>query len=602
MFNRFGRYACAAALACLAAAAWPQALELDPDWGIRNALLYMDRIPLAADGGLGDIASYDTVPGRRFEDGQAVLRPGENLLLRLSVVPVVGRQLRWHIEFGEWNFKSVAMLYRTAGGRFERQECRLDTPVALRRVNSRNVTFELPQTGPAGGQPRPETVYFYIQNSSSQVRCSVSVGLASLIDQRQSTQTILISGIVAAFVMFCLVGLAMWSGSRERVWGMFSALSACSALLYTITSGLGLELYGTEAMGQLIGLYPALELLHLALGLSMMMQFLEFKRGDGALYWMPALSALGLVAASAALSALPDDLLVSVKVPAMLLAFGFVSAQRIVLSLVAMAKRRFMARLYLGAFGVEIFGTWVYVLRSQGLLANSPMSAEFATFGAIAMFVLLCFGLSVRVRRLTGLTQESNARLAGLNAELEEMVAQRTAELESERNRMAVMAMEDELTGLMSRRKILDQLETESQRFRRYGAVFSVMMIDLDHFKRVNDAYGHQAGDQVLRQSAEVLRKVLRESDLCGRLGGEEILVILPETAAPQAMSVAEKLRESMADCRFTADSGEAYRVTCSIGVAQAKDGRPSHELLHQADLAMYRAKEAGRNRTALAG
>lgn len=161
---------------------------------------------------------------------------------------------------------------------------------------------------------------------------------------------------------------------------------------------------------------------------------------------------------------------------------------------------------------------------------------------------------------------------------------------------LAEHAATDPLTGLSNRRHIEPQLEGEIGRALRHRATFSLLMADLDHFKRVNDQYGHDAGDAVLREVARRLKDLLRTEDRPARWGGEEFLVLLTDTDADQAGIVAEKIRAGIADAPVKVN-GHAIDMTISIGVAEHHDEDDPLELIRRADQALYRAKDAGRNR-----
>jgi diguanylate cyclase (GGDEF)-like protein len=148
------------------------------------------------------------------------------------------------------------------------------------------------------------------------------------------------------------------------------------------------------------------------------------------------------------------------------------------------------------------------------------------------------------------------------------------------------------------RRTVLERLEQDMTRAQRYATSLSVFVLDIDHFKLVNDHYGHQAGDVVLRDCAALLMRELRESDLAGRLGGEEFLGLLPETALEGAVALANRFRELVGGMVFQIPGGRTLRITVSIGVAQLhQSGQTLVSLLARADNALYDAKKAGRNR-----
>jgi diguanylate cyclase (GGDEF)-like protein len=162
----------------------------------------------------------------------------------------------------------------------------------------------------------------------------------------------------------------------------------------------------------------------------------------------------------------------------------------------------------------------------------------------------------------------------------------------------------DGLTNLKNRRFFDERLSEEFRRAQRYGDYLSLIMVDLDHFKQVNDRFGHPAGDAVLRESAGLIRASLRDPDICARYGGEEFAVILPKTHMSGALAVAERIWRAIGAKDFLLGPGEdgrtpkAIKVTCSIGVAfyPSKDINSSDLLLRFADQALYQAKRSGRN------
>lgn len=156
----------------------------------------------------------------------------------------------------------------------------------------------------------------------------------------------------------------------------------------------------------------------------------------------------------------------------------------------------------------------------------------------------------------------------------------------------------DVLTGCNNRRFFLHQLEKEIMRAKRYGRPLSLLMLDLDYFKQVNDTHGHHAGDQVLKSIVETLGKDAREIDTLARIGGEEFAIILPETDNKGAVDVAERLRRAIEMASHPLETGHKVQITASIGAATiASDELTSDGLLKAADFAMYQAKTAGRNR-----
>ncbi len=163
-------------------------------------------------------------------------------------------------------------------------------------------------------------------------------------------------------------------------------------------------------------------------------------------------------------------------------------------------------------------------------------------------------------------------------------------------------AHSDYLTGLSNRRHFIEQAEIELARFRRYGGALSLIMFDIDLFKRVNDTYGHNVGDLVLQKVSDICRTTLRDVDIVGRIGGEEFAVLLPQTDHHQAMEAAERLRGAIAAASVTAPGDLPVAITASFGLVVASENNADIDgLLIQADQALYLAKENGRNRICVA-
>jgi len=157
----------------------------------------------------------------------------------------------------------------------------------------------------------------------------------------------------------------------------------------------------------------------------------------------------------------------------------------------------------------------------------------------------------------------------------------------------------DALTGLFNRRYLLESLESEIERAKRYKEDLSFLMIDIDHFKKVNDTYGHTAGDTVLADVAKILTNSIRQSDLAGRLGGDEFAIILPHTDIKDGLVAAQKIRKAVEQAQFT-DKEDVIKVTISIGVAICSDTDTTLDIIKHADKALYMAKENGRNQVKL--
>ncbi|HEX4936690.1 MAG TPA: GGDEF domain-containing protein, partial [Gemmatimonadaceae bacterium] len=168
----------------------------------------------------------------------------------------------------------------------------------------------------------------------------------------------------------------------------------------------------------------------------------------------------------------------------------------------------------------------------------------------------------------------------------------------ADNQRLEALATTDALTRLLNRRAFHERLTEEVQRAHRYGSVVTLLLIDVDHFKQVNDTHGHLVGDAVLAQVATVMQSSLRTVDVAARYGGEEFVAILPETPLDGAIVIAERLRERVARHEFAGAHAVPLRLTISIGAAvyPAADVHSTDDLIARADAALYRAKAEGRN------
>lgn len=291
------------------------------------------------------------------------------------------------------------------------------------------------------------------------------------------------------------------------------------------------------------------------------------------------------------------SLLVPQLVAAMLLALGmihyFQGEARSVLLLLFVAvfffglfgldTRRYLLLTIGTAFGYASLSTW------ELLSANASQDAWLMEALRFSALVVVTIWMSF---------------IGGYFASIRGRMARQRRELEAANGRLRELSIRDELTGLYNRRHLTERLEQECERSRRYGQGFSVALIDLDHFKSINDTHGHSVGDEVLVQFAAILRLQARFVDhvgqaperTLGRFGGEEFMIILPGTPLAGARVCLERMRAAVAQTRFETSAGP-LSVTFSAGLAEQREGEPAGTLLQRADEALYRAKEAGRDR-----
>jgi len=210
------------------------------------------------------------------------------------------------------------------------------------------------------------------------------------------------------------------------------------------------------------------------------------------------------------------------------------------------------------------------------------------------------------IKPMSKMLQEANEGLSDLNLSYEKLLAEYKKEkMQAEKlaQELKETSVRDYLTGLYNRRYLFDFLEKEVNRAQRYGACFSIMIFDIDFFKKINDSYGHQSGDLVLKGISDKATAMIRNTDLLARYGGEEFVVVMPQTETPGAVTIAERLRDAVEGMDIPVE-GETVKITISIGVATypAKTEKLSiEEFIDKADKALYDAKNSGRNKVVTA-
>ncbi|MBN14740.1 MAG: hypothetical protein CMJ15_05905 [Pelagibacterium sp.] len=264
-----------------------------------------------------------------------------------------------------------------------------------------------------------------------------------------------------------------------------------------------------------------------------------------------------------------DDILLVIGIGLHLLALGTVRSITGLLGRSSALRRHWM---WLGAVITSFAIGYVALIvlwEGRALVAND----------LVALMLLLAGAFTMAVTRLSFITTSDVVRIAKLERD----------------------AIEDPLTGIYNRRYLENKLEEEVGRSTRLNTPLSAMMIDLDHFKHVNDTYGHEVGDQVLRHVCSLIVSSVRPGDSVVRYGGEEFVVLAPNCPAGDASVLGERMREKIAGSRLSLPGGQDLTVTASIGVSSLTTDSSGAEMLRAADMALYRAKREGRNRLCIA-
>lgn len=281
----------------------------------------------------------------------------------------------------------------------------------------------------------------------------------------------------------------------------------------------------------------------------------------------------------------------------------FAGANPMLLVAPVLATVLFGKRPGIALFAVILF--WMMVTASSFMFGGRVLEIERTTSPTfVPAWITYVMTMVLSVGAAIAAIAMSNHHLASALAkarqtqeDLERQVRQRTHELEQAKSDAERQARTDVLTGMNNRRAFFEYAQVIDGQSRRYEHAYAIAMIDLDHFKAVNDTWGHDVGDAALVAVGALIAKTLRETDIIGRIGGEEFAVVLPETQAREAAALVERLRTAIAEAPIATPKGD-IRVTVSIGVAALAG---AHEALDQviahADAALYRAKSAGRNR-----
>jgi len=234
-----------------------------------------------------------------------------------------------------------------------------------------------------------------------------------------------------------------------------------------------------------------------------------------------------------------------------------------------------VSRYYLIAMAMLLAGVVIFAIRGFGLVEHNIYTSYAVLMTAALESILFSFALADRIKRL----QQTHMSL-----------------LEKEK-KLSKITITDDLTGLFNRRHFNNILMHSIQYARQSGQKMAMLLIDIDFFKSVNDTYGHQKGDEVLRVLGDIIKEALRKSDFPCRIGGEEFAVLMPGTNISEALVVGERIRKEFAGRPFKSFSDKTFFSTVSAGVGQYKDGETGHEFFEKTDKALYQAKKQGRNR-----
>jgi len=456
-----------------------------------------------------------------------------------------------------------------------------------------------------------QTVYLRVESTSS-MRVPVSIWehpefLASQVTYNKATG--LYFGVVICMAVYNLFGFFV---SRERSFLYYSGYTVFMGLLMAGLDGSGFRYLWSDSLwiqDKSTPLFGSAVFIMAALFTSNLLELSEYsKRLERGLKGLSLIFLSLLLATFVLPYSILIKILLALAVPACVFLLGT--------GIYLWRRGHVYARIFTLAWGTFLFAVIGNSLGYLGLVDGSFIQRYAIMIGSGIEILLLSGVLAIRYNEerraklraqadALARAEEAEASQAQLNEQLEDMVSERTFELEiamrelqEVNSELEQKSSEDALTGIYNRRFLNRQLETEFRRAYRQESSLAVIMLDIDHFKQVNDTHGHLVGDQILQKLAKLLKSQLgRASDVVCRYGGEEFAIILPETDEDGAVEFAERLSERISGSLFNTDAGE-LSITVSMGIAVADSGdyAVAEQLLAAADSALYRAKNAGRN------
>lgn len=429
-----------------------------------------------------------------------------------------------------------------------------------------------------------------------------------------STVDTLFNGIYyGVLLVILLCNMFAYSKSWEPKYLHYCLYMLSLGLFFSCMNGGGFQFVWPNAPGLTKHLIIISLALTVAFGSLFTNSFLELRGNRPLLYILSMLIAGSGLLIAASSTILPYKLLI---LPLIALIMPAAS-----LALIAGSLRWYdghiAAPLFCSAWSVLVIGVLAMSANKLGWIPRSSFSEYAVQLGSMTEFILLSLALiqQIYVERHARFTAQQHAldfeRQASYSRqqalmvqqeaarELEERVQQRTIELQVANAKLSAQSITDPLTGLKNRRFFNERLVSEFARSKRDGTPISVIIIDVDHFKPVNDTHGHLLGDEVLKMVAHTIEnEARRQCDIVSRHGGEEFSAVLINNSPEQALQMAERIRSGVEQAQYT-DEQLSLRCTVSVGVATLTPGKHSspEELLHQADTALYESKASGRNR-----
>lgn len=513
---------------------------------------------------------------------------------------------RWLLEVGYSSIDCVEVFTRRADGTFERQEAGDMKPFSERLYPHRNLVFPVMLT-----PGKTQTIYLRVTTEGT-VTLPLTLWAPEALAREDRVSYTVLSLYYGMLLALCLYNLLLFLSTREPMFIAYVAFTVSMAIGQLSMNGFGNQfLWGEHPKWGDIALPVGMSLTGLT-GAIFMRLFLSTKKTS------PLHDRLILLCLGAFLLACSLPLFLPYRPVAIIVSvFGVLFSVIAVFTGVHSVRGGHPGgRYFLLSWFALLLGVAVQGLRVFGLMPTTTLTLFSMQIGSALELLLLSFAMADRINTMRREKNLADAAVLHANAqlletlrkseqELEHRVAERTHELETankllleKEHELRRLAMQDPLTGLSNRMFLNDRIERAIARARRSGDSIALMLIDLDNFKPINDAHGHAVGDELLVAIAKRISEVVRESDTVSRLGGDEFVILLEDLHETGSIeSILAKLMTAVTEPMVLGE-GRQVSVSASIGVAFAPlHGDHATQLLARADMEMYKAKSAGRNR-----
>ena len=515
------------------------------------------------------------------------------LRFRLAAAPDVPGPLVLEVEYPLLD--RVELFEEQPSGGFTRRESGDGLPFTRRELAHASPAFLLAPPGDA-----PRTHYLRVESTGG-IQAPLSLMRFDAFAAHLETGQLVLGLFHGMLLILTATGLLLYALMRDRLFLLFAGFIGGYTLLQATLSGLAFQVFWPESTSWASRAAPVLVAVTGLFGTAFIRDFLESRARLAKLDRL--LAGLNAVGAAVAVVALVDvrwGIRLSTT-------YGTVLIGASVVGSLLLAARGFRpARYFAAAMSAFLVGMLIASLTYVGLLPYSNLTAQAMQIGTLLLAVLIAIAITTRIRDLqvarARAAESAQKYLTALNQELERLVRDRTKALERKNDELRELAARDSLTGLLNHRAVIEQFHHALTSAYRYREPLAVVMVDIDHFKAVNDRFGHQAGDTVLMTLARLLLQNVRAADVCGRYGGEEFLLLLPKAVPGTAYELAERLRRQIHGLEMAELQGT--RVTASFGFAELDlEGPPvsGDDLIRRADEALYQAKRLGRNRVCCA-